>query len=201
MRYDQLCRHPSLSAMTLEHGRLLQESGFGKRDSRQHSSDNLGRTTIMDLIESSSLYGTVTGRLSSGRPEIPRIRRTDVPSTSAQRFVGTASMRYIPATDFSALEQRILSCSLRTCSPPLRSEPLTEELGTQSWVRRSECTPQRHSQELASHLYSRGLTPTGLARQPASRYASNWIMSGALLSTLLHPSTRRHTAYEKSENE
>lgn len=124
-KYDRL----SQNNITSQHGHLLQESGFTKQGSRLTELESLVRTTMKPRIVSSFLYGTVTGRLSSGRPAMQNIPRTVDPSTSVHQFREIMSM-------YSTEEVRLaLSSALQKIySRPSRSvAPVRVPLGTQLW--------------------------------------------------------------------
>lgn len=78
-------KHVPLSRQALiqEHGRLLQDSGFTKLDSTPDSFEDSVHISMGRRAGWSYHYGTVTGRLSSGKPETQSIPRTEARSTLA----------------------------------------------------------------------------------------------------------------------
>lgn len=142
MRYvHQLSPYRSLSAMTSEHGQLLQESGYGKPVLPRSSSGSLELITTRPVTESSSLFGTVLVRLSSGKHVMPSTPRTGDPSTLAALLQGIECMSATRQADLRV----DLSCSARIYSQLLRSESAELRLGTQSWAQSLASIPSRYS--------------------------------------------------------
>lgn len=162
----------SRQAMTSEHGRLLQDSGFTKQDSPQSWSLNSGRTTIRDLTEWSYPSGVRTGRWSSGRPAMQSIPRTGGLSTSAQAFREIASM-YSTQELLDVMRDAIRKLKeYQPMSPYFlpktsyqRLSVLSREQGLAmpSWVQPLGSIQLRCFSDLEDRYYS-GLTPTGQAR-------------------------------------
>ena len=184
----------SRQAMTLQHGHLLQDSGFIKRGSTPTRSEDWVRTSTSQQAASSFLYGstgTVTGRLSSGRPAIQNIPRADL-STSARQFREIASM-YSIEEQVAALR----SALQKTYSLPSRSESPALLLDTQSWAQRWGST------RLLSYLSERYPCYSGLIQtQPETLRSSRSVNSFDWLDLsryeLLQPKTQSITALRKS---
>lgn len=139
----------SRQAMTSQHGRLLQDSGFTKRGSTQKQSEDSEHTSMLQQVAWYCPYETVrTGRLSSGRPAIQSIRRAGR-STLARQFLEIASMY--------SIEERLdalRSALQKTYFPPSRSESLELLTATQFVALRSDSTPSPSLYDSLLPLYS-----------------------------------------------
>lgn len=167
----------SRQAMTSQHGRLLQESGFTKQDCQQSISNSLARTITPVRIGSFYPSGTRTGRWSSGRPAMQSIPRTAGRSTSAQAFREIASM-------YSTEEIRAaLSSALQKIySQPTKLEPVVLLSATPLWAHSLGNTLSRFSRN-EPFLSSYGSTLTELEKRLDVRSQSNydlWALSHKL---------------------
>lgn len=180
----------SQPAMILQHGRLLQDSGFTRQDSTPLPSNDWVRTTMSRLAGSSFQYtGTVrSGRLSSGRPAIQNIPRQAELSTSLHQFREIASMYSI-----EELRDAMRSALQKIYSQPLRSESQVLLMAMPLWERLYPNTPlPAYCKPRPASIY--GLTRTGPERTHAFLSQSN--LSWLDLSRFESPPTKtpRHTA-------
>jgi hypothetical protein len=162
----------SQPAMTSQHGRLLQDSGFTRLDLPPSLSEDWALTIMSKRDVSSFLYGstgTVTGRLSSGRPAIQNIPRAE-PSTSARQLREIASMYSI-----EELRDALRSALQKTYSLPSRSEPPKLLMDTRVWERCYPNTPLPSCYEPMPRSIC-GLIPTKLGSMRPTRLRSslNW---------------------------
>ncbi len=179
-----LYESPSLlsqHALTSHHGRLLEDSGFTRRGCHLNSLEVLAHTGMKPRPVSSYQYGVVTGRLSSGRPAIQNIPRTDVPSTSRQALREVLCMQY---TGMSRADWLYFA---RTSCLPTRSE-LPDTAGTQSWVPVSGST-RSHGYSNIGAVCSRGLIQMRLDKQREQRLAGLSLWWDAKLRTLTQLAT------------
>ena len=162
----------SRPAMTSQHGRLLQDSGFTKQDLTRALSRASARTTIPPLGGSCFPSGTVTGRSSSGRPAIQSIRRTAGRSTYHQVFREILFMHH-----FGMTEEQLRATVLPKISSPLsKLESRVEQLVTRSW---EPVFPsiQSHSLLRRDYQYFSGSIPIKRAEMQAIAYGDNFDLS------------------------
>lgn len=131
----------SRQAMTSQHGQALQDSGFIKRDSHLMPYASSVLTTTSRRAASFYPYGTVTGRLSSGRPATQSIPRTGEPSTSLLQL---REMLFMQRFGMSR-EQMREQFSQRISLAPSKLESLMLPLVMQSWALAFPCTPSHFS--------------------------------------------------------
>lgn len=181
MRYDQMCKHRDQRTMTLDHGRLLQGSGFLKLDSPRRSSKNSARTTMWEVTE--WYYRSVMAQASqySGKPGTYTIQLTDGPSTSASPLTAAGYIASIRSNIKPELTRALilkqiqdmidqLSSSPKTYSPPLKWELPVLPQAWRSWGRSSVGTLPNSYLHLGIR-WSHGLTQTlrGIMLDPQSR--------------------------------
>lgn len=157
MHYDQLCQHPNLSVMTSEHGRLLAECGYGRRDSPLQWSDHLALTTTKQVTELLCQLRTEMIASYSGKHATVITHKMDGLSTSARRSLATVSTASI-LEDMQAMLGRL--SSPRTYSPPSRWGLVAPVLDTPSWAPSLEHTAERGFLDFRRRRYSHGSTPT-----------------------------------------
>lgn len=145
MRYDQMCKHRNLSAMTLEHGQLLQDSGFSKLGSLRCSFDSSVRTITRDQIELCYLSGRRMGKSYFGKHATATTRQMVDPSTSASRLTEAECIASIREACNKLMDQIKQSYSPKTSCPPLKWVLPDGLRVTQSWARSSVATPYSYS--------------------------------------------------------
>lgn len=195
MQYE-LSLHQSRASLTSAHGRLLQGSGFTKRDSTPRSSRDWEHTTTSVRHGSFFQSMTPTGRSSSGRPEIPSIPSLDDPSMSARLSLAD---KFMFNMDFGATELKMhaLLSSPRTYSRHSRL-PLADQLvATASWAPSSARTAWQDLLKLHA-LLSHGSMLTDPAPTPGVQFTGDSLMWDFPYSTFLHPKTARLIAFGKS---
>lgn len=171
MQYPTKSASLSRHALTCHHGRLLQDSGFTKRGSTPTLSVNWVHTITSRQDASCYLYGTRTGRLSSGKPATQSTRRVGVLSTSARQFLEIASMY--------SMEERIWalrSALQKTSCLPSRLDKADTQWAMPSWEPPLVNTPSPFSQAVLFQLLY-GLTPIRLERQLGKQSLNNLVLS------------------------
>lgn len=166
MQYPIKSASLSRHASTSHHGRLLQDSGFTKRDSTPDLSESWEPTITSRQDVWYSRSSTPTGRLSSGRPEIQSIPRAE-PSTSVLAFREIASMY--------SMEEKIWalrSALQKTSCLPSRSDAAVRPSAMPSWERPSVNIPSPFWQAAMFPLLY-GSIPIRLARQLGKQSLSN----------------------------
>lgn len=155
-------KHVPLSrqALILEHGRLLQDSGFTKLDSTQSRSESLELTSISRQAESFCLYGTLTGRLSSGRPATQSIPRTVDRSTSVAALRDMLFMQR-----FGQTRDQMSTALQKTSSQLSKLESRAQLPGTPLWGQPSDSTQSLFCYGRQFGKYFFGSILMGLARQ------------------------------------
>ena len=145
----------SRTAMTSQHGRLLQDSGFTKQDLTLASSLVLGRTITPPLGALCFPSGTVTGRWSSGRPAIQSIPRKAGLSTSRLRLQEILFMQRFGMSR----EQMMATVLPKTSSALSKLEHRAARWAMQSWGLCFPTTPS-HFSSLRTDRSISGSTPT-----------------------------------------
>lgn len=167
----------SRQAMTSQHGRLLQESGFTKQDYQQSILNSLARTITPVRIGSFYPLGARTGRWSSGRPAMQSIPRTAGRSTSAQAFREIASM-----CSTEEIVGMIRSALQKIYSAPTKLEPVVPLSATPLWEHSLGNTPSRFLRNVMC-LSHYGSTLTALEKRLDVRSPSSydlWALSHKL---------------------
>lgn len=175
MQYPIKSASLSRHASTSHHGRLLQDSGFTKRDSTPDLYENWEPTITSRQDVSSYQSRTVTGRLSFGRLVIPSIPK-EAPSTSARAFpesvytlstdprqeVGRAMVQEMKAAMGRLMQyhEPYPMYLPKTSYQRLRSELLAQGLGMPSWVHPLDSIPLPSLSSLEDRC-TYGLTQTG----------------------------------------
>lgn len=170
MQYPIKSASLSRHASTSHHGRLLQDSGFIKRDSTPDLYESWEHTITSRQDVWYSRSSTPTGRLSSGRPEIQSIPRVGR-STSAQASLGTGctqSIGYMTATECRESMRRWADEAVakmnkvwepfplflpKTYYQRLRSACLEQGLAMPSWVHPLDSIPSPSSYDMMLPLY------------------------------------------------
>lgn len=181
----------SRQAMTLQHGHLLQDSGFTKLDSHHPASHDWVPTIMPRRVVSSFLYGgTVAGRLSSGRPAIQNIPRADL-STSARQFREIAS-KFSMEEVVSAMRAALTAVREpwptqtnplylpRTYYQRLKSACLEQGSEPPSWAQPYPKLPRLSFSDLEVRCYS-GLIQTEPDAMPPVRLHDSFDWSGSTL--------------------
>ncbi len=192
------CAHLSQHALTKHHGHLLRASGFTKLGSVPRSFESWEPIGMTRLVGSFCPARTLTGRLSSGRPEIPGIpvaRRSTLAAVSREALSTSTSWREALAHMETALS------FARTYSLPSRSGDQESLTATQSWAQQSANTLSPDFSELELRMgamqYAHGLiqTPQVIAHVRSRRKP---LLSAAYLSYISsHLKTPSSTASGK----
>lgn len=199
----------SRQALIQEHGRLLQDSGFTKLDSTPDSFEDSVHISMGRRAGWSYHYGTVTGRLCSGRPETPSIPRTEAQSTSALASLGTGStqsteelresiLRGLNAALVGRVPERVPLFLPKTSYQRLKSECREAGMDMPSWVR-----PLARTRFLfcSGRQYGRstfGLILMQLARMQGVPLPSSFVSWASILSQSPQTETPSATASGKS---
>ena len=183
MRYDQMCKHHDQRTMTLDHGRLLQDSGFLKLDSPRRSSKNSARITMREVTEWYYQSVMAQARQYSGKPGTYTIQLMGGPSTLANHPIAAGYIASIRSNIKPELTRAVILhqlrqamekliehtvttrwCSPRIYCPPSRWERLAPGQAMPSWAQSLPITlPNSYSH--LGHLSRRGLTPTLRAKR------------------------------------
>lgn len=179
----------SQHALTSHHGRLLADSGFTKQDCHLNSLEVLAHTGMKPRPVSSYQYGVVTGRLSSGRPAIQNIPRTDVPSTSRQ------ALREVLCMQYTGMNRADWLYFAKTSCLPTRLEP-QDTVGTQSWGPVSDSI-RSHGYSNVGAMCSRGLIQMLLDKQRDQKSAGLSLWWDAESRTLTQSATPSATTLKQ----
>lgn len=157
-------KSPCLSRQALisQHGRLLQDCGFTKRDSAPTSSLDWGRTTMNQLVELSSRSEIPMGMSPTGRLATQSSRRAAL-STSRQTSHEILSMLRSAIAALSSFAKT--SCPLGRSGCPGRVR------GTASWEL-SPANTRCHGCSLMLITSLVGSIPTPQGHEPLRRFGS-----------------------------
>lgn len=187
----------SQQAMTSQHGRLLQDSGFTRQDSTHTASRTLARTITQQLAVLYYRSQTVTGRWSSGRPAIQSIPRKAGLSTSRRQFREMLFMQRFGADEETVRKATALVLS-KTSLALSRLESRALLLATPSWELLFPSTPSHFSSLRKGQCIS-GSIPTAqdLKHVVSLGDSFDWLALSQYEST--QPKTQSYTALRRSE--